>query len=61
MKTVSSGAGAMLMKKRTPEPKLYHFYDGSAALGSKQIEASKLKISCSRVIAANKSVRVKGG
>jgi len=32
MKTMSSGAGAMFMKKRALEPKLYHFYDGSAAL-----------------------------
>jgi len=58
MKTMSSGAGAMFMKKRTPEPELCHFYDGSAAL---RLEADKLKISCSRVIAANKSVWVKGG
>jgi len=48
----------MFMKKRAPEPKLYRFYDGSAAL---RLEASKLKTSCSRVIATNKTVRVKGG
>jgi len=36
MKTMSSGAGAMFMKKRAPDPKLYHFYDGSAALRWKQ-------------------------
>jgi len=28
MKTKSSGAGAMFMKKRAPEPELCHFYDG---------------------------------
>ena len=43
--------------KRAPEPKLYHFHDGSAAL---RLEASRLETSCSRVIATNKSVRVKG-
>jgi len=34
MKTKSSGAGvgAMFMKGRSPEPELYHFYDGSGAL-----------------------------
>jgi len=31
MKTKSYGDGAMFMK-RTPEPELCHFYDGSAAL-----------------------------
>jgi len=46
------------MKKRAPESKLYHFYEGSAA---QRLEASKLKTSCSRVIATNKTVRVKGG
>ena len=51
MKTMSSGAGAMFMKKRAPGPKLYHFYDDSAAL---RLEASKLKTSCFRVIATNK-------
>jgi len=58
MKTMSSGVGAMFMKKRAPEPKLYNFYDGSAAL---RLEASKVKTSCSRAIATNKTVRVKGG
>jgi len=58
MKTMSSGAGAMFMKKRAPGPKLYHFYDDSAAL---RLEASKLKTFCSRVIATNKTVGVKGG
>ena len=58
MKTMNSGAGAMFMKKRALEPTLYHFYDGSAAL---RLEASKLKTSFSRVIATNKTVRVKGG
>ena len=58
MKTMSSGAGGMFMKKRAPEPKLYHFYDGSAAL---RLEACKLKPSCSRVIATNETIRVKGG
>jgi len=28
MKTKSSGAGAMFMKRRAPEPELCHFYDG---------------------------------
>jgi len=28
MKTNSSGAGAMFMKRRAPEPELCHFYDG---------------------------------
>jgi len=55
---MSSGAGGMFMKKRAPEPKLYHFYDGSAAL---RLEASKLKTPCFRVIVTNKTVRVKGG
>jgi len=32
MKTKSSGAGAMFMKGRAPEPEVSHFYDGSAAL-----------------------------
>ena len=32
MKKESSGAGALFMKKRAPEPELCHFYDGSAAL-----------------------------
>jgi len=32
MKIKSSGPGAMFMKIRAPEPELYHFYDGSAAL-----------------------------
>jgi len=32
IKTKSSGAGAMFMKRRTPEPELCHFYDGSAAM-----------------------------
>ena len=32
MKTKSSGAGAMFMKRRALEPELYHFYDGSTAL-----------------------------
>jgi len=32
MKKESSGAGAMFMKRRALEPKLFHFYDGSAAL-----------------------------
>ena len=44
--------------KKAQEPKLYHFYDGSAAL---RLEASKLETSCSRVIATNKSFSVKGG
>ena len=44
-------------EKRAPESKLYHFYDSSAAL---RLEASKLEKSLSRVIATNKSVRVKG-
>ena len=59
MKTMSSGAGALFfMNKRAPGPKLYHFYDDSAAL---RLEASKLKTFCSRVIATNKTVGVKGG
>jgi len=58
MKTMSSGAGAMFMIKRVPEPKLYPFYNGFTAL---RLEASKLKISLSRVIANNKNVRMKGG
>jgi len=58
MTTISSGAGAMFMKKGALEPKLYHFYNGSAAL---RLEVSKLKKSCSRVIVTNKTVRVKGG
>jgi len=35
MKTKISGAGAgvMFMKRRTLESELWHFYDGSAALG----------------------------
>jgi len=45
-------------EKRAPEPKLYHFYDDSAAL---RLEASKLKTSCAGVSATNKTVRVKGG
>jgi len=32
MKIKSSGAGAMFMKRRAPEPELCHFYDGFAAL-----------------------------
>jgi len=34
MKTKSFGAGAMFMKRRSPDPKpeLCHFYDSSAAL-----------------------------
>jgi len=34
IKSMSSGAGAgaMFMKRKAPEPELYHFYDGSAAL-----------------------------
>jgi len=32
MKTKSSGAGAMFMKRRAPQPELCHFYDSSAAL-----------------------------
>jgi len=48
----------MFMKKRDPEPELYRFYDCSAAL---RLEASRLETSCSRVIATNKIVRVKGG
>jgi len=30
MKTNSSGAGAMFVKRRAPEPELCHFYDGFA-------------------------------
>jgi len=32
IKAKSSGAGAMFMKRRAPEPELCHFYDGSAAV-----------------------------
>jgi len=32
MKTKSSGSGAMFMRRRTAEPELRHFYDGSAVL-----------------------------
>jgi len=32
MKTKSSRAGTMLMKRRAPEPELRHFYDSSTAL-----------------------------
>jgi len=32
MKKERSGAGAMFMKRRAPEPHLCYFYDGSAAL-----------------------------
>jgi len=32
IKDKSSGAGAIFMKRRAPEPALCHFYDGFAAL-----------------------------
>jgi len=32
MKTNSSASGATFMKTRAPEPELYHFHDGFAAL-----------------------------
>jgi len=32
MKTRGSGTGAMFKKRRAPEPELWHFYDGYAAL-----------------------------
>jgi len=41
MKTKSAGAGAMFMKRRVPEPELYHFYDGSTALVRTTIVSTK--------------------
>jgi len=37
MKTKNSGYGAMLMKRRAPDPELCHFYDGSAALKNSKL------------------------
>jgi len=34
MKTKSSGAGAMFMKRRASELELCHFYDGSVTLNN---------------------------
>jgi len=41
MKTKSSGAGAVFMKRRAPEPEVCHFYD-SAALNKCTILNKKL-------------------
>jgi len=39
IKTKSSGAGTMFMKRKAPEPELFHFYDGSTALIYKRLVA----------------------
>jgi len=53
-----SGAGAMFIKKKSSGAETVSFLRRSAAL---RLKASKLKTSSSRVIATNKTARVKGG
>jgi len=40
MKTKSSEAGAIFMKRRSPDPELCHFYVGSVAMDSTNVAAA---------------------